>query len=275
MITTIRSFFTHRDLFVNLVQRELRVRYRRTALGWLWAFLNPAMNTLIYSFVFVIVFEIRPTPGDPSGNPYFAFFLLSATLPFNFLSGSLTGGIGALMSSGPLMGRVYFPRHLVPAASVVALAVSFLIELAVLIALMLLFGYNSLPYVPAIMGLVVLQSMFITGITLFTAALNVRYRDVQHLVSVLLLVWFYLTPCLYGLERIPARSSLFGIDVPIRTILMFNPMTRFVTAYRNCLFDLRFPSALTWLGCIFASVVSFALGSSYFNRRAGKFAEEL
>jgi lipopolysaccharide transport system permease protein len=275
VISTIQSFVTHRELLVNLVQRELRVRYRRTALGWVWAFLNPAMNTLIYSFVFVIVFKIKPTPGDPSGDPYFAFFLLSATLPFNFLSGSLTGGIGALMSSGPLMGRVYFPRHLVPTASVIALAVSFLIELAVLIGLMLLFGYNALPFLPAVIGLVILQSLFITGITLFTSALNVRYRDVQHLVSVLLLVWFYLTPCLYGLERIPVRSRIFGVSVPIRSILMFNPMTRFVTAYRNCLFDLRFPSALTWLACAVSAIATFTLGSTYFNRRAAKFAEEL
>lgn len=275
MMAMLRSYVSHRDLFINLVQRELRVRYRRTALGWLWAFLNPALNTLIYSFVFVIVFDIKPNPGDPSGNPYFAFFLLSATLPFNFLSGSLTGGIASIMSSGPLIGRVYFPRHLIPVASVVALAVSFVIELVVLIALLLVFGYNALPYTPAVLALVVLQAFFVSGITLFTSALNVRYRDVQHLVTVLLLVWFYLTPCLYGLERLPVRGNVFGVSIPVRSILMFNPMTRFVTAYRNCMFDLRYPSALTWLACIVSALVSFGLGGAYFNRRAARFSEEL
>jgi ABC-type polysaccharide/polyol phosphate export permease len=274
-VNTLRSYVTHFDLFSNFVRRELRVRYRRTALGWLWAFVNPAINTLIYSFVFVVVFRIKPNPGDPSGNAYFAFFLLSASLPFNFLSGSINGGIGALMSSGPLMGRVWFPRHLVPVASVVALAVSFLIELAVLVGLLLAFGYNALPYVPALLALVVLQTVFLAGLTLYLSALNVRYRDVQHLVGVGLLVWFYLTPVLYGLELIPERSELLGLQVPVRSILMFNPMTRFVTAYRNCLFDLRYPSLLTWLACVLAAVVSFSVGSTYFNRRSKRFAEEL
>jgi ABC-type polysaccharide/polyol phosphate export permease len=241
----------------------------------LWAFLNPALNTLIYSFVFVVVFKVRPNPGDPSGNPYFAFFLLSATLPFNFLSGSLTGGIASVMSSGPLIGRVYFPRHLIPVSSVVALCVSFLIELAVMVGLLLLFGYNSLPFVPALLGLVVLQTFFVSGVTMFASALNVRYRDVQHLVNVLLLVWFYLTPCLYGLERIPVRSNLFGASIPVQSILMFNPMTRFVTAYRNCLFDLRYPSSLTWLACLVSALGSFALGGAYYARRSARFAEEL
>jgi ABC-type polysaccharide/polyol phosphate export permease len=274
-VNTLRSYVTHFDLFSNFVRRELRVRYRRTALGWLWAFVNPAINTLIYSFVFVVVFRIKPNPGDPSGNAYFAFFLLSASLPFNFLSGSINGGIAALMSSGPLMGRVWFPRHLVPVASVVALAVSFLIELAVLVGLLLAFGYNALPYVPALLALVVIQTVFLAGLTLYLSALNVRYRDVQHLVGVGLLVWFYLTPVLYGLELIPERSELLGLQVPVRSILMFNPMTRFVTAYRNCLFDLRYPSLLTWLACVLAAVVSFSVGSTYFNRRSKRFAEEL
>ena len=167
MISFIRSYVDHRDLFVNLVQRELRVRYRRTALGWLWAFLNPALNTLIYSFVFVIVFKIQPNPGDPSGNPYFAFFLLAATLPFNFLSGSLIGGINAVLSSGPLIGRVYFPRHLIPVSSVVALTVSFAIELTVMIGLLLVFGYNAIPFIPAIIVLIFFQTMFVSGITMF------------------------------------------------------------------------------------------------------------
>jgi ABC-type polysaccharide/polyol phosphate export permease len=275
VITQLKSFYTHRDLFLNLVQRELRVRYRRTALGWSWAFVNPAINTLIYSFVFVVVFKIKPNPGNPSGNPYFAFFLLSATLSWNFLSGSLTGGINSLMSSGPLMGRVYFPRHLVPTATVVAMAVSFIIELGVLSGLLLLFGYNALPFLPVVMGLVVLQSFFVAGLTLFVSALNVRYRDVAHLINVLLLVWFYITPCLYALELIPQRTSVFGVSVPVRTPLMFNPMTRFVTAYRNALFDLRYPSLLTWAGCVASAVIAFLFGLWYFTRRAARFAEEL
>lgn len=274
MITSLKALQSHRDLFIALVRRELRVRYRRTALGWLWAFINPAINTLIYSFVFVVVFQIRPSPGDPSGNTYFAFFLLSASLPWNFLAGSLIGAMASLSSSSGLISRVYFPRQLIPIASVVALAVSFVIELGMLIVLLIPFGFIAIPYLPALIALVVLQTFFVSGLSLWLAALNVRYRDTQHIVSVLLLVWFYLTPIIYTADRLPVHHDIFGVSVPVRTVLMFNPMARFVIAYRNCLFDLRFPSASTWLACAIAAVVVFIFGDRFYRKRAPRFVED-
>ena len=274
MITSFKALQSHRDLFIALVRRELRVRYRRTALGWLWAFVNPAINTLIYSFVFVVVFQIRPLPGDPSGNSYFAFFLLSASLPWNFLAGSLIGGMASLSSSASLISRVYFPRELIPIASVVALAVSFVIELGMLIVLLLPFGFVAIPYLPCLVALVILQTLFVSGLALWLSALNVRYRDTQHIVSVLLLVWFYLTPIIYNPDRLPVRHNVFGLSVPVRSLLMFNPMARFSIAYRNCLFDLRFPSAATWLACAVSASVVFYFGDRFYRRRSPRFVEE-
>lgn len=275
MLATLRSFISHRDLLMNLTQRELRTRYRRSMLGWLWAMVNPALTTAVYSFVFVFIFALKPDPGNPSGNPHFAFFLLAATLPWNLLQSGLNGGIGSVIGGGALITRVYFPRQLIPTSAVISMTVSLLIELGVLVFAQLLFGYNVLMFTPLVFLLVILQTVFVLGITLWLAALNVRYRDVQHLVGVVMLVWFYLTPCLYAVNFIEERQVIWGRSVPLRDLLMLNPMSRFVDAYRSCLYDGRLPSLATLLFCLFWSLLAFGAGSSYFNRRSRRFAEEI
>ncbi len=275
MIQTIRAVRTHRELLLSFVRRELRVRYRRTALGWLWAFANPAILTVVYAFLFVVVFKASPRPGDPSGNRFFAFFFLSAQLPWGFLANGLNGGMSAVMSSASLFGRVAFPRQLVPVSAVLALLVSFLIELSVLIVIMLCFGFVAIPFIPVLLVLVVLLGLFVLGLTMMFSAANVRYRDVQHLVGVLLLVWFFLTPIMYGSEFVPDRKLVGGYSVPVRMILSINPMTRFTQAFRNCLFDLRLPSASTWLWCVVFAALSYGVGSTYYTKRARRFPEEM
>lgn len=275
MLATLRSFVSHRDLLLNLTQRELRTRYRRSMLGWLWAMVNPALTTAVYSFVFVVIFHLKPAPGTPSGNPYFAFFLLAATLPWNLLQSGLNGGIGSVIGGGALISRVYFPRQLIPTSAVISMTVSLFIELGVLVLSQLVFGFNVLKFIPVVMLLVILQTIFVLGLTLWLSALNVRYRDVQHLVGVVMLVWFYLTPCLYAVTFIPERYPFFGKSVPVRDLLMLNPMGRFVDAYRSCLYDGRLPSLATSLFCVGWSVVAFAGGSTYFVRRSRRFAEEI
>jgi lipopolysaccharide transport system permease protein len=275
VLVTLRSFMSHRDLLVNLTQRELRTRYRRSMLGWLWAMVNPALTTAVYSFVFIFIFHLKPAPGTPSGNPYFAFFLLAATLPWNLLQSGLNGGIGSVIGGGALITRVYFPRQLIPTSTVISMTVSLLIELGVLIVSELVFGYNVLKFIPVVLLLVVLQTIFVLGLTLWLSALNVRYRDVQHLVGVVMLVWFYLTPCLYAVSFIKKRETVFGRQVPLRDLLMINPMSRFVDAYRSCLYDGRLPTLATFLSCVAWSLVVFAFGSTYFVRRSKRFAEEI
>ena len=275
MISTLRVFYTHRELLRNLTQRELRTRYRRSVLGWLWAMINPAITTAVYSFVFVVVFDSHPAPGSPSGNPYFAFFLLAATLPWNLLAVGLGSGIGSIIGGGSLITRVYFPRQLIPTATVLSMTVSLFIELGVLLVLQLFFGYNSLIFIPVAIFLVVLQTIYVLGVTLWLSALNVRYRDVQHLVGVALLVWFYMTPCLYPVSFIPKKYVLLGYNFPLRSVMMANPMARFVDAYRSCFYDGKLPSALTMAFCIGWSIASFAVGSRYFAMRSRRFAEEI
>ena len=180
-----------------------------------------------------------------------------------------------MIGGGALITRVYFPRQLIPTSVVISMTVSLLIELGVLVVSQLLFGYNVLKFLPVVVLLVMLQTVFVLGLTLWLSALNVRYRDVQHLVGVVMLVWFYITPCLYAVAFIPERETILGRSVPLRNLLMLNPMGRFVDAYRSCLYDGRFPSLTTFLFCVGWSLFAFVGGSTYFSRRARRFAEEI
>jgi ABC-type polysaccharide/polyol phosphate export permease len=276
---TLRAAFQRawldRELFVSFVQRDLRARYRRSVIGWGWSMINPMMTALVYSFVFTVFFRVAPTPGDPSGMKSYAFLLLAGSLPWSMMQGGVFGGIGVLIGGGGMIQKVYFAREHLVGGVVYGLVASFLIELTVLASLELLWGQFVFHMAPLLVVLVFLLSLFTMGIALFLSALNLRYRDVQHISGVGFLVWFYLTPILYPVTLIPERFEILGIDLPLRRIFQFNPMARFVQAFRNCLYDVRTPGINTFLGLFVMSVVTFLLGYRYFVRRAPWFVEEL
>jgi lipopolysaccharide transport system permease protein len=268
-----RETFEFRELLRNLVQRELRSRYRRSFLGWGWSLLQPALMTAVYAIVLGSFFDVRPAPGDPSGIDVFAIFLLAGVLPWNFFAGALNGSLGSVANAGGLVTRVWFPRELLPLASILSLAVSLLIELAVLTAAVTIAtGVFVLQLLPVAVLLVAFQVLFVAGISMWLAACNVRYKDVEYLTSVLLLAYFYLTPILYAPSFIP-DTAVFGTSISVRELALANPMARYAMAYRNVFYDARLPGLNTtlWLACW--SVFAFIAGFRFFAARADRFAE--
>ena len=272
---SLRRAWAERELLQNLLLRDLRSRYRRTLIGWGWSMLNPAATTLVYSIVFVYFLTVSPDPGDPSGITYYAFYLLAGILPWNVLVNGVTQGTGALLGGAALISKVKFAREHLVIATVLSLVVSLFVELGVLAGLELITGYVMLQMVPFVFILVALLTLFTTGLALWASALNLRYRDVQHITSVGFLVWFYLTPIIYPPRLIPVTMQAWGVSIPVRRILQLNPMARFVMAFRNCFFDIRAPGLNTMLGLFVMSVVTFLLGYRFFTRRSPWFAEEL
>ena len=275
VLNSLKRSWHDRELLVNLVQRDLRARYRRSVLGWGWAMINPAVTTAVYGFVFTVFFHIKPKPGDPSGLRNFAFFLLAGILPWNVLQNGVNIAIGALLGGGAMMQKVYFARDHLVGGPVYAMVVSFLIELGVLATLELVTGHVMLQLIPVVLVLVLLLSMFVMGVALFFASLNIRYRDVQHLTSVFFLVWFYLTPVVYPIQLIPMQYSVWGRTLPLRSIFLLNPMARFLQAFRNCFFDIRLPGINTMVALVLISLGTFLAGYRFFIRRAPWFVEEL
>src|SRR5688572_6106340 len=139
-MTALREYVASRELLVNLTLRELRGKYKRSVLGWTWSLLNPVSTVIIYTVVFAVFLKIEPPIGDPSGLDSFVLFLLCALIPWNLVSGAIGSSLDVLVGNGNLIKKVYFPRELLVMATVGSLFVSFLIELGVLAAILLLSG---------------------------------------------------------------------------------------------------------------------------------------
>jgi ABC-2 type transport system permease protein len=274
-MSRLSDFAGTRDLTLNLTLRELRGRYKRSVLGWTWSLLNPLATVLIYSLVFSFFLKIEPPRGNPSGLKSFALFLLCALVPWNFFQNGLNMGLGSLISNGNLIKKVYFPRELLVASAIASLVVTMLIELGVLGAILLLFGNMVLPWIPVILLLVAIETVFVFGIGLALSVWNVYFRDVQYLVSILLQVLFYTCPIVYPIRYVPIHAHVLGVEIPLRRIYSLNPLVRFVGAFRDALYNLRFPPLwdicyiTLWAGAM------LAIGMWVFSRLDRRLAEEV
>lgn len=277
-MTKLADYAEARELTINLTLRELRGKYKRSVIGWSWSLINPLATVLIYSLVFSFFLKVEPDRGSPSGLKVFAIFLLCGLLPWNYLSNGMNGGMSALVGNSNLIKKVYFPREVLVVASLVSWLVSMLIELGVLAVILLLFGNMILPWIPAVLLLVLVQSVFILGLGLMLSVLNVYFRDVQHFMGIILQIWFYATPIVYPIRVVEEAATkhdlqIFGLGLD--AIYRLNPMVGFVEAYRDLLYDLRFPPAGDMLYLAAWSIVTMTVGLIIFNRMAGNLAEEL
>lgn len=260
-----------RELFVNLTLRELRSKYKRSALGWAWSLVNPLATMAIFTVVFSVFLGGRPPTGNPSGLESYPLFLLCALLPWNFLSLSITGAMGSLLGNANLIKKVWFPRELLVLSNTAASLVSLLVELGVLAVVLLVAGNFVLPWLLVALPYVALLVLFSTGVGLVLGVLNVYFRDVGHFVGIFLQMWFYATPVVYPTSTVPADYR----GIPMRQLLGLNPMSRFAEAFRAALYDLRFPPLGTTLGLVAVSLATFAFGLSVFRRFEPRLAEEL
>jgi ABC-2 type transport system permease protein len=178
-----------------------------------------------------------------------------------------------------LVKKVYFPREALVVSNVASWVYSLLIELGTMCIFFLIFGNMVVPWIPVVLGLILLQTIFVLGVALLLSALNVYFRDIQHLFGIVLLGWFYATPVVYPISLVIEADSkqpeLLGHHIPLLTLYKLNPMTRLVGAYRNVLFDLRFPPMWDVLYIFECGVVMLAIGWYVFNRLEGRMAEEL
>ena len=263
-----------RSLLLNLTLRENRTKYKRSIMGWAWSMVNPLATMLIFTFVFGFFLRIPPPRGDPSGLQNFGFFLISALLPWNFLSTGLTSCCGTVIANAALVKKVYFARSVLPAASVLSAATNLLIELAVLSVALLIIGQMVLPFLPVALVVIGLQLGFVLGIGLALAALNVYFRDIQHFLGILLLLWFYSTPILYPVTFV-RDAVVSGVRVPVVALYRLNPMVHFTDAYRALFYDLRLPRASTFGWMALSAGVSLLIGHWTFKKLEPRFAEEL
>ncbi|MBI4261462.1 MAG: ABC transporter permease [Actinobacteria bacterium] len=284
LLRRLRVLWGYREILANLIRKELKVKYTSSVLGAAWSMLNPVLYLAVFTLVFKVVLK--------SGVPDFAVYLLSGLLAWNLFASSLSLSARSIVDNGDLVKKVYFPREILPFASIGASTVDFALQALVLVAFMLVslfgqpYGLNLLLLPLSLFTLLV----FTAALSLWVAALNVRYRDTQHLLGLALLTWFWLTPIVYPsafVYRELTERSLFGIDLFV--LYLANPMADIVFGFQRALYGVVTPAGTEGVlvplsvGEIAALLAGVAAGSvlllyafwRVFFRLSGDFAEEL
>jgi len=268
-----------RELLANLTLREVRGKYKRTALGQLWSLANPLALMLIYTVVVGFIFRIRPAPGDPSGLDAFPLWLLCGLLPWTFLSAVISSGLNSLVGNAGLIQKVYFSRIVLPLSAVGSTAYNWLFEMGVLLIAISIAGAFVLPWIPLVIVAMMLLAVFGAGISLMLSVANVYFRDTEHFVGIFLQIWMYFSPIIYPLSLVANGSAkvggLLGTNVTVLDIYELNPVEHFVAVFRNLIYDNRFPSVSDWLTCLIWAVASLAIGAWIFRRNERNLAETL
>jgi len=247
-----------RGLLLAWTGRNIRARYQQSALGWLWAILQPAAQVAIFSIIFT-----RIVPVDTANIPY-PIFSYIAIVPWTLLAASLPDMTDSLIANMGLVTKIYFPREILPIAAMLARLMDFGVASGLLVVLMLiysmaLFGAGWL-FLPVILAI---QVLLILGLGLACAALNVFFRDVRSLLVLGLQLWFYASPIIYPVTLVPER---------VRPFYFLNPMAGVVEAYRDVLINQRLPGSYLAISALVAIAIFFA-GYGYFKRVEFQFAD--
>jgi lipopolysaccharide transport system permease protein len=280
-IRKLNELWLYRALIRNLVLRDLRVRYKSSVLGYLWTQIAPLLTMLVFWFVFGSFF--------PSDIAMYPVYLIVALLPWNFCAEAVSNGARSVIDNASLIKKVFFPREVLPLVAVLSSLLNFLLSLPMLFVVMAaaqffyaplhadgrMFNFSwTFAYLPV---LLIIQMMFLAGIVLFVSALAVFFRDTVHLIGIVMQFWFFLTPVVYKLD-------ILG-ELPARIIRWLNPMASLVEFYREILYGNAvtvggvptpgLPALESVLRVLLTALALLAIGYWFFQRRSGRFGEEL
>ena len=253
-MSLVNDLWTYRGLVGNLAQRELKARYKRSVLGWVWSLVNPASTLAIYAIVFGTLLKVKPPVQVNGSINSFAMFLFCGLVVWNFFNSVLLGSMNSLIAAGPLLKKVYFPAECAPAANLLVALSQAAIESSILIVLFIAFG-NAAFTMLLVPVIIVLLAVFTFGIGLVLSVANVYLRDVAYLVAVLLNLLFYATPIVYP-------ESILKGHPTIQTIVTLNPVNQFVRAMRECTYLLVWPSIGQLAALTAVSAGTFLIGRS-------------
>ena len=275
--TYFRDVWNSGELLWNLTQREVRGKYKRTALGQLWSLANPIAAIIVYTFIFSVVFQVPAQVGEPSGLDNYALWLVCGLLPWMFFNSTVTVGVRSIVDNANLVQKVYFPRLVLPLSLTAAGLVNWTFEMTVLVIALSIFGAFVLPWLPLVIVFMLLLAVFVSGLSMILAVANVFFRDLAYLLTVILQFWFYLTPILYPLSLVQAQSDkwggLLGTPVTLEMLYRLNPLEPFVAIFRALLYHNTFPELSSVLVAAVWAVAAFAAGLWYFTKTEKRLAE--
>ena len=252
-----REIWRYRELLYFLAWRDVKVRYKQTVLGFLWAFLQPFTKMVVFSVVFGGLAKM-----DSEGFPY-PIFLYAGLLPWQFFSEALSRSSQSVVGSSNLITKVYFPRLIIPLSAIGACLLDFAISFTILIGLM--FYYHVAPTLATllVLPLVALTVLAAFGVGCLVSALDVAYRDFRYVIPFVIQIWMFLTPVLYPVKMVPQKWQW---------LLSLNPMSGIVDAYRSAILGKPFQWGNLGISTA-AMLVALLIGVLYFRKTERRFAD--
>lgn len=255
-----KELYAYREMILSLVRRDLVGKYKKSFLGFLWTFVDPLLQLLVYTLVFTTIMPMK-------GIDKFYLHLFVALIPWAFFSSCLTGGCAAIINQQDMVKKIYFPREVLPIAYVTSQFVNMLFSFIVVFVVLFISGVgvklDALLCLPLVMFV---QYIFCVGVTMLTSAVTVYLRDVQQILSVLSLALMYASPVIYSVNMIPEQ---------IRSIYMLNPMSVLIVAYRDILYYRQIPDMEELGMASIVSILILIVGYLSFNKLKRRFVEEL
>lgn len=258
-MSVFKEIYQYRQMVAGLVKRELRGRYKGSFLGFLWTFINPLMQLVVYTLVFSVILK--------SNIDKYYLFLFVALIPWNFFSTSLTGGSRAVLSQQSMVTKIYFPREVLPIAYVTAAFINMLYCFIVVFAFVIFSGV-SLNFLALLflVPVMIIEYIMALGVALISSAVTVYFRDLEHILGVLSMAWIHLTPVMYSMDIVPEE---------IKGIFLANPMTPVINAYRDILYYSRVPDITTLVSAAGFAAAAAIIGFMVFGHLKKRFAEEM
>ena len=258
-MTVAKEIFAYREMIVSLIKRDLRGRYKGSILGFLWTFLNPLFQLIVYTILFSVIMR--------TGYDKYYLFLFVALIPWIFFNTSISGGASCIWAQKDMVNKVYFPREVLPIAYVTCQLINMFLSFIVIFAVLLITGYGlnvvAILYLPII---ILAEYILALGITMMISAVTVFLRDVEYIVGILMMAWQFLSPVMYGIDMVPER---------MRGVFSLNPMTSILTAYRDIFYYKQIPQIASLLQTGIVGIVLLIAGFAVFEKLKKHFSEEM
>ena len=252
------AFWEYRELLYLLVWREIKVRYKQTAIGVSWVVLQPLVTMLIFTAIFGYMVKV------PSDGVWYPVFTLSALLPWTYFATAITRSGGSLVSNANLVTKIYFPRLLLPLSMIVAPLVDLALSLVLLFSMLIYAGIPLTWKLITLPAFILLAMLTATGLSLFASATNVRYRDVGHAIPFVIQIWMFASPIVYPVSLVPEQwRLLYGL----------NPMVGVIEGFRWALLGQTAPDLVVMAASSVALFVMLIAGMVYFRHVERQFAD--
>ena len=254
----LKELYNYREMVYNLVKKDLRGRYKGSVLGFLWTFINPLLQLAVYTMVFSTIMRVNVDK--------FYMYLFIALIPWIFFTTSVLSGTISIIQNKDLIKKIYFPRIIILISTVLATFMNMVFSMAVVILALFISGIGISYYILLLPIIMILEFFLVLGMVFLFSSLNVFFRDIEYILSIIMMIWFYMTPIVYTVEMIPEKY---------KTLFYLNPMTNIVIFYRDILFYKRMPSFGFMGGVFLYSLAMIVIGFFVFQKLQKNFVEEL